>query len=260
VLLGDSVTTDHISPAGAIAPAGAAGQWLIEHGVPPVEFNSYGARRGHHEVMARGTFGNVRLRNLLVPGEEGPVTVHQPSGTRMPIFDAAMRYAAEGVPVIVVAGREYGSGSSRDWAAKGPRLLGIRAVLAEGFERIHRSNLAGMGILPLRFDPGEGRAALRLSGQERYSILGVEAALSGDGRVTVAVDDGATARTFSATALLDGPSEAAVYRAGGILPTVLARLVDSSRTVPDMPQPEGPESASRSAGRSTSGLAPSTSR
>jgi len=260
VLLGDSVTTDHISPAGAIAPPSAAGRWLIEHGVAPGDFNSYGARRGHHEVMARGTFGNVRLRNLLVPGTEGPVTVHRPSGTRMSIFDAASRYAAEGVPLVVVAGREYGSGSSRDWAAKGPRLLGVRAVLAEGFERIHRSNLVGMGILPLRFDPGEGRSELGLSGEERYSIFGVEAALGGAGRVTVAVDDGATSRTFTATALLDGPSEVAVYRAGGILPAVLARLIDASRAARDAPQRDGSDSASRSAGRSTSGLRPSTSR
>ena len=156
-VLGDSVTTDHISPAGSIAASSPAGQWLQAHGVAPLEFNSYGARRGHHEVMIRGTFANIRLRNALVAGKEGPYTLHLPDGEEAFIYDAAERYAAEGVPLIVLAGREYGSGSSRDWAAKGPVLLGIRAVIAESFERIHRSNLVGMGVLPLQFRAGRER-------------------------------------------------------------------------------------------------------
>ena len=168
-LLGDSVTTDHISPAGSIAAWSPAGQWLQAHGVSPAEFNSYGARRGHHEVMMRGTFGNIRLRNALAD-REGPFTVHLPSGEATTIFDAAMRYAAESVPLIVIAGKEYGSGSSRDWAAKGPRLLGVRAVIAESFERIHRSNLVGMGILPLQFLPDESAASHGLTGSEVYSV------------------------------------------------------------------------------------------
>ena len=227
VRLGDSVTTDHISPAGSIAASSPAGRWLVEHGVPPAEFNSYGARRGHHEVMARGTFANVRLRNLLLPGEEGPVTVHLPSGTRMPIYDAAARYAAEGVPLIVLAGREYGSGSSRDWAAKGPRLLGVRAVLAESFERIHRSNLVGMGVLPLRFADGACAASLGLTGRERYSIEGVDAALTEGRQVAVRVEDEAGSRTIAATALVAEGTEVAFYRAGGILPAMLASLVEA---------------------------------
>ena len=159
-LLGDSVTTDHISPAGVIRRDGPAAQWLIEHGVPVADFNSYGARRGNHEVMVRGTFANMRLRNRLAPGTEGGVTLHLPDGEQMTIYDAAMRYAAEGVPLVVLAGKEYGSGSSRDWAAKGSILLGVRAVIAESFERIHRSNLVGMGVLPLEFAPGRiGRVA-----------------------------------------------------------------------------------------------------
>ncbi len=169
-VLGDSVTTDHISPAGSIAPASPAGQWLQAHGVGPLEFNSYGARRGHHEVMMRGTFANIRLRNRLVEGKEGPYTVHLPDGEEGFIYDVAMRYAAEGVPLAIIAGREYGSGSSRDWAAKGPALLGVRFALAESFERIHRSNLVGMGILPLQFKPGESAASLGLTGRE--SLLG----------------------------------------------------------------------------------------
>ena len=159
-VLGDSVTTDHISPAGSIAPWSPAGQWLQEHGVGPLEFNSYGARRGHHEVLVRGTFGNIRLRNRLVEGKEGPYTVHLPDGDEGFIYDVAMRYQADGVPLAILAGREYGSGSSRDWAAKGPALLGVRFVLAESYERIHRSNLVGMGILPLQFRPGETAASL----------------------------------------------------------------------------------------------------
>ena len=169
-VLGDSVTTDHISPAGSIARTSPAGEWLVAHGVEPRDFNSYGARRGHHEVMMRGTFANIRLRNLLTPDAEGNVTEHLPSGERMSIFDAAMRYAAEGTPLVILAGKEYGSGSSRDWAAKGPLLQGVRAVIAESFERIHRSNLVGMGILPLQFLPGESAASLGLTGRETFDL------------------------------------------------------------------------------------------
>jgi aconitate hydratase len=243
VYLGDSVTTDDISPAGAIALHSPAGDWLTSRGVSPVDFNSYGARRGHHEVMARGTFGNVRLRNLLLPGREGPFTVHQPSGKVMPIFDAATRYAAEHVPLVVLAGREYGTGSSRDWAAKGPRLLGIRAVLAESFERIHRSNLVGMGILPLRLPAGA--AELGLDGTERYDITGVDGGLARGEPIIVRATRADQVIEFGAEALINGPSEEGVYRVGGILPSILA----GSR-----------ESASSSSGVSTSGLAPSTSR
>ena len=185
-MLGDSVTTDHISPAGAIRPDSPAGKYLIEHGVERREFNSYGARRGNHEVMVRGTFANVRLRNQLVTGSEGTWTVHLPDGEEGPIFDIASRYRAEGVPTIVIAGKEYGSGSSRDWAAKGPNLLGVRAVIAESYERIHRSNLLMMGILPLQFLDGDTPASLGLTGREEFSIAGVE---NGEAReVTVRAD------------------------------------------------------------------------
>ena len=223
-LLGDSVTTDHISPAGSIAAWSPAGKWLIEHGVPPLDFNSYGARRGHHEVMMRGTFGNIRLRNGLAE-REGPFTVHLPDGEAATIFDAAMTYAAEGVPLIVIAGKEYGSGSSRDWAAKGPRLLGVRAVIAESFERIHRSNLVGMGILPLQFLPGESAATLGLTGREAYTIAMPVGGPVPRSRIEVATraDDGVE-RRFEAIVRLDGPIELDYYRQGGILPAVLRRL------------------------------------
>ncbi len=228
-LLGDSVTTDHISPAGSIAPWSPAGQWLQAHGVPPVEFNSYGSRRGHHEVMMRGTFGNIRLRNRLVE-REGPYTAHQPSGEELFIYDAAMRYAAEGVPLIVIGGREYGSGSSRDWAAKGTTLLGVRAVLAQSFERIHRSNLVGMGVLPLQFLPDESAESLGLTGRESYAIHGLAAGIEPRQEVTVEVRDGNGAtRTFRAVARLDGPIEVDYYREGGILPAVLRRLAREGR-------------------------------
>ncbi|MFZ5854258.1 MAG: aconitate hydratase AcnA [Chloroflexota bacterium] len=225
-LLGDSVTTDHISPAGSIPAWSPAGQWLQAHGVGPLEFNSYGSRRGHHEVMMRGTFGNIRLRNRLVPGREGPYTVHLPDGETMFIFDAAMRYAAEGVPLLVIAGREYGSGSSRDWAAKGTRLLGVRAVIAESFERIHRSNLVGMGVLPLQFQAGQGAVSLGLSGRESYTIHGLADGLAPHQElaVTARTDDGAELQ-FTVTARLDGPIELEYYRHGGILPAVLRRLL-----------------------------------
>jgi aconitate hydratase len=224
-VLGDSVTTDHISPAGSIAASAPAGTWLQDHGVGPLEFNSYGARRGHHEVMIRGTFGNIRLRNRLVEGREGPFTVHLPEGEEQFIYDAAMRYRAEGVPLLVIAGREYGSGSSRDWAAKGTALLGVRAVIAESYERIHRSNLVGMGVLPLQFMPGESAASIGLTGRERYAIGGLEAGLTPRQRIgVVATDDDGTERRFDAIARLDGPIDVGYFEQGGILPAVLRRL------------------------------------
>jgi aconitate hydratase len=223
-LLGDSITTDHISPAGSIPPWSPAGQWLQERGVGPLEFNSYGARRGHHEVMMRGTFGSIRLRNELRPDIEGPYTAHQPSGEPMFIFDAAMRYASEGVPLLVIAGREYGSGSSRDWAAKGPRLLGVRAVLAESYERIHRSNLVGMGVLPLQFLPGESARGHGLTGTETYDVLGLADGLAPRQRVVVQVTDERGRRRIEAICRLDGPIEVDYLRHGGILPAVLRRL------------------------------------
>jgi aconitate hydratase len=227
-LLGDSVTTDHISPAGSISPTSPAGKWLVEHGVPPLEFNSYGARRGHHEVMMRGTFANIRLRNALA-GREGPYTVHLPDGEATTIFDAAMQYASEGVPLIILAGKEYGSGSSRDWAAKGPRLLGVRAVIAESFERIHRSNLVGMGILPLQFLPGESAATLGLTGRESYTVELPAGGPVPRAQVTVSArgENGAGLR-FEATVRLDGPIELDYYRQGGILPAVLRRIARES--------------------------------
>jgi aconitate hydratase len=224
-VLGDSVTTDHISPAGSIAASAPAGTWLQEHGVGPLEFNSYGARRGHHEVMIRGTFGNIRLRNRLVEGREGPHTVHLPDGEEQFIYEAAMRYRAEGVPLLVIAGREYGSGSSRDWAAKGTALLGVRAVIAESYERIHRSNLVGMGVLPLQFMPGESAASIGLTGRERYAIAGLEAGLTPKQRIgVVATDDDGTERRFDVIARLDGPIDVGYFKQGGILPAVLRRL------------------------------------
>ena len=222
-VLGDSVTTDHISPAGSIPPWSPAGQWLMAHGVGPVEFNSYGARRGHHEVMMRGTFGNIRLRNSLAE-KEGPYTTHQPSGEQQFIYDAAMRYAEDGVPLLIIAGREYGSGSSRDWAAKGTRLLGVRAVLAESYERIHRSNLVGMGVLPLQFLPGENAASHGLTGREDYEILGLADGLRPRQQVDVRVRDERGDRVIRAIARLDGPIELDYYRQGGILPAVVRRL------------------------------------
>ena len=221
VMLGDSVTTDHISPAGAIRPDSPAGTYLIEHGVERRAFNSYGARRGNHEVMVRGTFANVRLRNQLVEGSEGTWTVHLPDGDEGPIFDIASRYRAEGVPTIVLAGKEYGSGSSRDWAAKGPNLLGVRAVIAESYERIHRSNLLMMGILPLQFLDGDTPASLGLTGREEFSISGVKA---GEAREVTVRADG---KEFAARVRLDTPREREYFRHGGILPFVLRRLLAS---------------------------------
>ena len=225
-LLGDSVTTDHISPAGAIAQDSPAGRYLIERGVSASDFNSYGSRRGNHEVMMRGTFANVRLRNQLVPGVEGGFTRHLPSGEQMPIFDAAMRYEQEGVPLIVLAGREYGTGSSRDWAAKGPRLLGIRVAIAESYERIHRSNLIGMGILPLQFRDGESAKSLGLTGTETFDVVGLEAGLQPGFSATVrAVQDDGTTTEFDALVRLDTEVEIDYYRNGGILQTVLRQLL-----------------------------------
>jgi aconitate hydratase len=219
VMLGDSVTTDHISPAGAIRPDAPAGKYLIEHGVERREFNSYGARRGNHEVMVRGTFANVRLKNLLVTGSEGTWTVHLPDGEEGPIFDIASRYRADGVPTIVIAGKEYGSGSSRDWAAKGPKLLGVGAVIAESYERIHRSNLLMMGILPLQFLDGDTPASLGLTGREEFSISGIE---NGGAREVTVHADG---KEFAARVRLDTPREREYFRHGGILPFVLRRLL-----------------------------------
>ena len=227
-VLGDSVTTDHISPAGSIKKDSPAGKYLMEHGVKPADFNSYGSRRGNHEVMVRGTFANVRLRNKLVPNLEGGVTRHLPDGQEMTIFDAAMKYQSEKVPLIIIAGKEYGSGSSRDWAAKGPRLLGVQAVIAESYERIHRSNLVGMGILPLQFLPGENAESLKLRGEEVFEITGVRELLqkfAPGSRVKLrAVTDG-NAREFQAIVRIDTPQEAQYYANGGILQFVLRQLL-----------------------------------
>ncbi|MPY86549.1 MAG: aconitate hydratase AcnA [Luteitalea sp.] len=224
-VLGDSVTTDHISPAGSIKADSPAGQYLVEHGVQVRDFNSYGARRGNHEVMLRGTFANIRLRNQLVPGVEGGFTAHVPDDEQMTIYDAAMRYQAEGVPLLVLAGKEYGSGSSRDWAAKGTKLLGVRAVLAEGFERIHRSNLVNMGVLPLQFTAGESVASLGLTGRERFDIAGIADGLKPRGELTVrALPEGGEPMTFSAVVRIDTPEELVAFKHGGILPYVLRKL------------------------------------
>jgi aconitate hydratase len=223
-VLGDSVTTDHISPAGAIKRDGPAGKYLIEHGVEPKDFNSYGSRRGNHEVMMRGTFANIRLRNQLKTDPalpEGGVTLHLPDEEQMPIYDAAMRYAEEGTPLVVLAGKEYGSGSSRDWAAKGTRLLGVRAVIAESFERIHRSNLVGMGVLPLQFTDGESVQSLGLTGHETFSIGGLTEGEEIPREVTVHADD----QEFTATVRIDTPQEQRYFRHGGILQSVLRELL-----------------------------------
>jgi aconitate hydratase len=224
-LLGDSVTTDHISPAGDIADSSPAGRYLKSKGVPKSDFNSYGSRRGNDRVMVRGTFANIRLKNLMVPGVEGGVTVHVPSGERMDIYDAAERYKAEGTPLLVIAGKEYGSGSSRDWAAKGTLLLGVRAVLAESYERIHRSNLVGMGVLPLQFKAGENAESLGLTGLERLDVKGIAGEIKPRQEVVVEVDGGK--KTFRAVARLDTPVEINYYRNGGILQTVLRKMVKS---------------------------------
>jgi aconitate hydratase A / 2-methylisocitrate dehydratase len=225
-ILGDSVTTDHISPAGDIALDSPAGRFLQSRGVQKKDFNSYGSRRGNDRVMVRGTFANIRLKNLMVPGVEGGVTVHQPSGERLSIYDAAERYRAEKVPLVVIAGKEYGSGSSRDWAAKGTLLLGVRAVLAESYERIHRSNLVGMGVLPLQFKPGQNAESLGLTGKEQISVTGISGELKPRPDVSVEVERTDGSRfSFSAVARLDTPVEVNYYRNGGILQTVLRKLL-----------------------------------
>jgi aconitate hydratase len=227
--LGDSITTDHISPAGSIKKDGPAGKWLIAHGVQPRDFNSYGSRRGHDEVMVRGTFANVRIKNKLAPGTEGGVTRHLPDGAVMSIYDASALYVKDGVPLVVLAGKEYGSGSSRDWAAKGPRLLGIRVVIAESYERIHRSNLVGMGILPLQFIAGETAESLKLTGEETFGVKGVAAALQGSKQVTVSARrEGAAEISFTATVRIDTPKEVEYYRHGGILEYVLRQLAGTA--------------------------------
>jgi aconitate hydratase len=226
VWVGDSITTDHISPAGSIRPDSPAGAYLLELGVEPRHFNSYGARRGNHEVMMRGTFANVRLQNRLAPGTEGPWTTHLPDGEVTTIYEASLRYRAEGVPLVVIAGAEYGSGSSRDWAAKGPALLGVRAALAESFERIHRSNLVGMGVLPLQFAAGDSASSLGLTGAETFDVTGLAGGVTPkqEAVVTARRDDGAEVR-FSVTVRIDEPAEVEAFRHGGILRMVLRQML-----------------------------------
>jgi aconitate hydratase A / 2-methylisocitrate dehydratase len=227
-LLGDSVTTDHISPAGAIEKNGPAARYLTNHDVLPKDYNQYGARRGNHEVMMRGTFANVRLKNLLAPGTEGGVTVHLPDKKQMSIYDAAMQYQKEGTPLIVIAGKEYGTGSSRDWAAKGPRLLGIKAAIAETLERIHRSNLIGMGIVPLQFKPGENLKTHGLTGFEKFDIAGISSGLKLRQELTVkaTAEDGKVTE-FKVICRIDTPAELDYYRHGGILEYVLRQLLQN---------------------------------
>ncbi len=224
-LLGNSITTDHISPAGTIQPDGPAGRWLIEHGVEPGEFNSYGSRRGNHEVMVRGTFANIRLKNDLVPGTEGGITAHQPSGAVMTIYEAAERYRDEDVPLIILAGREYGSGSSRDWAAKGTLLLGVKVVIAESYERIHRSNLVGMGVLPLQFLEGATRQSLGIDGTETFAVTGLPTLTPGGSLTVTATREDGSEVMFDALARVDSPVEIDYLRHGGILPMVLRQMV-----------------------------------
>ena len=227
-VLGDSVTTDHISPAGDISKSSPAAKYLVEQGVQPVDFNSYGARRGNHEVMMRGTFANIRLRNLLLPGTEGGVTLHIPSGEQLSIFDASVKYKAAGIPLIVLAGKEYGTGSSRDWAAKGTMLLGVKAVIAESFERIHRSNLIGMGVLPLQFKDGQTAATLRLSGKESFEIVGLNRGAAKSVKVIATADGGNTSQ-FEARLRIDTPKELDYYQHGGILQYVLRQLASPNK-------------------------------
>jgi aconitate hydratase len=228
VAVGDSITTDHISPAGAIRPDSPAGRYLLERGVEQRDFNSYGARRGNHEVMMRGTFANVRLRNELAPDTEGWWTTHLPSGEVTSVYEAAMRYAEEATPLGVLAGKEYGSGSSRDWAAKGPALLGVRFVLAESFERIHRQNLVGMGVLPLQYKAGESAGSHHLSGKETFSILGLEIGIAPGQDATVQVTrEGGSSDSFPVTVRIDQAAEVAIFGHGGILPMVLRDALGS---------------------------------
>jgi aconitate hydratase len=229
VMLGDSVTTDHISPAGNFAPGSPAGQYLGENGVSPRDFNTYGARRGNHDVMIRGTFANVRLRNQLTPDTEGTWTTHMPDNTEMTIYDAAMRYQEDGVPLLVLAGKELGTGSSRDWAAKGPFLLGVRAVLAESYERIHRSNLIGLGVLPLQYLPGESRESLGLTGTETYDIQGITDLEPGKIADVSARQENGTQVQFKALIRIDTPIEVEYYHHGGVLQYVLRQLLAEGR-------------------------------
>ena len=224
-MVGDSVTTDHISPAGVIAPDSPAGQYLIQQGVKPADFNSYGSRRGNDRVMTRGTFANIRLRNQLAPGTEGSWTFYFPQKKKISIYEAACLYKKDNIPLVVLAGKEYGTGSSRDWAAKGTALLGIRAVLAESYERIHRSNLAGMGVLPLEFPKGQSAQTLGLKGDETFDFDGINEKLKPRQTITVTAvsPDGATTK-FKMTVRLDTPVEIDYFRNGGILPTVLRKL------------------------------------
>ena len=221
------MTTDHISPAGAIKPTSPAGRYLQEQGVAPADFNSYGARRGNDRVMTRGTFANVRIKNLMVPGVEGGVTAFQPSGEQLSIYDAAMRYREAGVPLVVLAGQEYGTGSSRDWAAKGTRLLGVRVVVAQSFERIHRSNLVGMGVLPCQFEEGTNAASLGLDGSETYSVSGLEApGFKPQQMLTLGIERASGERfEVPVRVRIDTPIEVEYYLHGGILPFVLRQLV-----------------------------------
>ena len=227
-LLGDSVTTDHISPAGAIGKDSPAGRYLVGHGVEPRDFNSYGSRRGNHEVMVRGTFGNIRLRNLLVPGSEGSRTRYFPGDNETSIYDASVAYQESGTPLVVIAGKEYGTGSSRDWAAKGTTLLGVRAVIARSYERIHRSNLVGMGVLPLQFREGESAASLGIAGDETFDIPGLDDSLTaGQTLRVIATRPAGGTIEFDATVRIDTPVEVEYYRNGGILQAVLRRLAKS---------------------------------
>jgi aconitate hydratase len=228
-IFGDSVTTDHISPAGSIKPTSPAGRYLQENGVDVQDFNSYGSRRGNDRVMTRGTFANVRIKNQMVPGVEGGVTVHYPSGERLAIYDAAVKYAEEGVPLIVLAGHEYGTGSSRDWAAKGTKLLGVRAVVAQSFERIHRSNLVGMGVLPLQFEEGTNAQTLNLDGTETFEIGGIEGTLRPRQTATLRIKRGSGATDeVPLTVRIDTPIEVDYYRSGGILPFVRNQLMQGA--------------------------------
>jgi aconitate hydratase len=228
-IFGDSVTTDHISPAGAIKKTSPAGKFLLEHGVTWENFNSYGSRRGNDRIMTRGTFANVRIKNLMLGGEEGGSTIHQPTGEKMAIYDAAMKYAATGTPLIVIAGQEYGTGSSRDWAAKGTNLLGVRVVVAQSFERIHRSNLVGMGVLPLQFKEGVTAQTLKLDGAETYDVPGLDDALKPrqDLVLRITRKDGAV-ENVPVRCRIDTPVEIDYYRHGGILPCVLRQLVSQN--------------------------------
>jgi aconitate hydratase len=227
-VLGDSVTTDHISPAGNISKSSPAAKYLLSQGVQAADFNSYGARRGNHEVMMRGTFANIRLRNLLVPGTEGGVTQHIPSGEIMSIYDASVKYKAEATPLVILAGKEYGTGSSRDWAAKGTMLLGVKAVIAETFERIHRSNLIGMGVLPLQYKDGQTGAGLGLSGRERFEIVGLDRGAAKVVTVIATADDGKKIE-FEARLRIDTPKELDYYQHGGILHYVLRQLAATNK-------------------------------